>query len=284
MKSGFVVLAGRSNVGKSTLLNALIGSKVSIVTPKPQTTRHPVRGVLHDPRGQIVFVDTPGFFLGKKDAVSQRLNEIVREQLEGIDVVVYVTDPTREPGEEEENIQKILRALTTPIILAINKSDLKAEERPFSLNMHGIDVSQKLTLDVSALKRRDLNKLVDSLFDMLPEGEPFYPDLQITDLSHKQWLEELIREKVFLRLEQELPYSIKVEVDDIQERGKNQTYISAAVWTTEERYKKMVIGKGAEMIKQISMDARKEIEAATGKKIFLELTVKVDAKWQQKFV
>lgn len=284
MKSGFIVLAGRSNVGKSTLLNALIGSKVSIVTPKPQTTRHPVRGVLHDPRGQIVFVDTPGFFLGKKDALSQRLNEIVREQLEGIDVVVYVTDPTREPGEEEENIQKILRALTTPIILAINKSDLKAEERPFSLNMHGIDVSQKLTLDVSALKRRDLNKLVDSLFEMLPEGEPFYPDLQITDLSHKQWLEELIREKVFLRLEQELPYSIKVEVDDIQERGKNQTYISAAVWTTEERYKKMVIGKGAEMIKQISMDARKEIEAATGKKIFLELTVKVDAKWQQKFV
>ena len=283
-KSGFVVLAGRSNVGKSTLLNALIGSKVAIVTPKPQTTRHPVRGVLHDDRGQIVFVDTPGVFLGKGDPVSQRLNAIVREQLEGIDAVVYVTDPTREPGEEEEMIQKILRAAPLPILLVVNKSDVSADARPFTETMKQIDVGQKQTLEVSAVKHQNLNRLVDALFELMPEGEAFYPDLQITDLSHKDWLEEVIREKVFLRLEQELPYTIKVEVTDIQPRGEAKTYIAATVWTTEERYKKMVIGRGAEMIRQISMDARKEIEAATGKSAFLELTVEVDPKWPQRFV
>ncbi len=283
-KSGFVVLAGRSNVGKSTLLNALVGSKVAIVTPKPQTTRHPMRGVLHDDRGQIVFVDTPGVFLGKGDPVSQRLNQIVREQLEGIDAVVYVTDPTREPGEEEAMIQKILRAAPLPILLVVNKSDIEEMDRPFTETMKQIDVGQKQTLEVSATKHQNLNKLVDALFELMPVGEAFYPDLQLTDLSHKDWLEEVIREKVFLRLEQELPYTIKVEVTDIQPRGEAKTYISATVWTTEERYKKMVIGRGAEMIRQISMDARKEIEAATDKSAFLELTVEVDPKWPQRFV
>lgn len=284
MKSGFVVLAGRSNVGKSTLLNALIGSKVAIVTPKPQTTRHPVRGILHDPRGQIVFIDTPGFFLGKKDPVSTRLNELVREQLEGIEAIVYVTDPTREPGPEEENIQRILRALNVPIIVAINKSDLPNEQRAFHQNMRAIDVGQKTTLEISALKHTDLNTLKDTLFALMPEGEPFYPELQMTDMSHTQWLEELIREKVFLRLNEELPYSVKVEVTEVEARGaKNATYINAIIWTSDERYKKMIIGKGASMIKQISMDARKELEMATNKKIFLELEVQVDPKWQVRF-
>ena len=132
MKSGFVVLAGRSNVGKSSLLNALVGSKVAIVTPKPQTTRRPVRGVLHDTRGQIVFVDTPGIFLGKKDELSQKLNAAVREQLEGIDAIIYVVDPTRESGPEEENIQRLLRKLPTPIVVAINKMDLPQDTRPFT--------------------------------------------------------------------------------------------------------------------------------------------------------
>ena len=283
MKSGFVVLAGRSNVGKSTLLNALVGSKVAIVTPKAQTTRRPVRGIKHDARGQIVFVDTPGFFLGKKDELSQKLNASVREQLEGIDLVIYVTDPTREPGAEEEDIQRMLRKLPVPIILAINKSDLAPDRKPFLMNMSVIDVGQKATLEISALRKQDLNTLVDKIFELLPEGEPFYPDLQLTDMSHKDWLEEVIREKIFLRLEEELPYSIHVEVTDIEERGKNGRRISATVWTTDERYKRMIIGEGASMIKQIGMDARQEIEGASDMKLYLELTVKVDPKWPQRF-
>jgi GTP-binding protein Era len=283
MKSGFVVLAGRSNVGKSSLLNALIGTKVAIVTPKPQTTRRPVRGILHDKRGQIVFVDTPGVFLGKKDALSQKLNALVREQLEGIDLVVYVMDPTREAGAEEEDIRKLLRKLSVPIIAAINKSDLTDEEKPALDEMRNTDVGQRTTLEISALKRSDLNRLVDTMFALLPEGEPFYPDQQLTDVSHKEWLAEIIREKCFMRLEKELPYSIMVEIVEMETPEKGKRRIEAVVWTTDDRYKKMVIGAKGSMIKQIGMDARKEIEAATGDNIYLKLEVKTDPKWPQRF-
>ncbi|KAA0205599.1 GTPase Era [Candidatus Uhrbacteria bacterium] len=282
MKSGFVVLAGRSNVGKSTLLNALVGTKVAIVTPKPQTTRRPVRGVLHDKRGQIVFVDTPGIFLGKKDVLSQKLNALVREQLEGIDLVVYVMDPTREPGEEEEDLRRLLRKLPVPIIAVINKSDLRDEEKPALEEMRAADVGQRLTLELSALKRRDLNRLTDAMFTLLPEGDRYYPEQQLTDLSHRDWLAEVIREKCFLRLEKELPYSVMVEITDVEaENGKRR--IEAVIWTTDDRYKKMIIGMKGAMIRQIGMDARKEIEAATGDKVYLDLEVKTDPKWPQRF-
>lgn len=283
MKSGFVVLAGRSNVGKSSLLNALIQNKVAIVTPKPQTTRRPVRGILHDPRGQIVFVDTPGFFLGKKDALSQKLNASVQEQLEGIDAVLYVVDPSREPGAEEESIQRLIRKLSIPVLLIINKMDLPPEKRPFTDLAETIDVGQQAIVKLSATKHKDLNTLVDAIFELMPEGEAYYPDLQMTDMSHKQWLEELIREKTFLRLEKELPYSVHVEVTDIGTTAKGLKTIEATIWTTEERYKKMIIGAKAAMIKQIGIDTRKELEGATNAKVHLALTVEVDPKWQQKF-
>lgn len=284
MKSGFVVLAGRSNVGKSTLLNTLVGSKVAIVTPKPQTTRRPVRGIVHDERGQIVFVDTPGVFMGKKDPVSQRLNDIVRQQLEGIDVIVYVMDPTRDFGSEEDNLQKMLRKLTTPIILAINKSDLPAKARPFYQAAKLTDVGQRTTIELSALKGQDVNRLIDALFALLPEGEAFYPDQQLTDMGNKEWMEELIREKVFLHLEQELPYSVKVEVTDIQKRKNDTQYVAATVWTTDDRYKGMIIGAKGQMLRQIGAEARKELESATEQKYFLDLIVDVDPKWPQRFV
>lgn len=282
-KSGFVVLVGRSNVGKSTLLNTLIGSKIAIVTPKPQTTRHPVRGILHDDRGQIVFVDTPGIFLGQRDPVSQRLNDIVREQLDGIDALIYVMDPTRPTGAEEQAIQTLLKASSVPIISVINKQDVSAEQRPAQAEMETVNVGQRTTLKLSAIARKDINRLIDAVFELLPTGEAFYPDLQLTDLSHSAWIEELIREKIFLRLEKELPYSVRVQVTTIEERPKGIKAIEATVWTTEDRYKKMIIGAGASMLKQISMDARKELEAATNRHIFLRLEVKTDPKWQQRF-
>lgn len=283
MKSGFVMLAGRSNVGKSTLLNSLVGSKVAIVTPKPQTTRHPVRGIVHDPRGQLVFVDTPGVFLGKSDRVSKRLNEFVKETLEGVDAIVYVVDPTREHGAEEEFIQKFLRASTVPIILVINKIDLPDAKKPRLMGCRVIDVGQRATIELSALNGKNLNYLVDELFGLVPEGEMHYPDLQLTDVGHNQWLEELIREKVFLNLGEELPYSVKISLEHTEERPDGSRFLQATVWTTEDRYKKMIIGSKASMLKRIGMAARKELELVTGKKIFLELTVKVDPKWQERF-
>lgn len=281
-KSGFVMLAGRSNVGKSTLLNALVGSKVAIMSPKPQTTRHPVRGVLHDTRGQIVFVDTPGLFLGKKDAVSKRLNALVKESLEGIDAIVYVVDPTRAAGDEEASLQKMLKAADVPIILAVNKSDLPKNKRPFLDDMRAIDVGQVGSAEVSAKTHANLNLVVDKLFEILPEGEPFYPSQQFTDMGNKEWLEELIREKCFQDLGEELPYSIAVSVDNVEREGKLQK-IDATIYTTEERHKGMIIGKGGQKIKEIGTAARKELEAVTGDTIYLDLQVKVDPKWPSRF-
>mgnify|MGYP000048754199 CR=1 FL=1 len=284
-KSGFVVLVGRSNVGKSTLLNALVGTKVAIVTPKPQTTRLPVRGILTDEeRGQIVFVDTPGVFLQKQDALSLRLNDLVREQLEGIEAVLYIVDPTRPPGPEEEHLQKLLSHVDIPILVLVNKCDLTEEQRPFMNEALNVNVGQQTTMTISALRRQDLNRVVDHLFSLLPEGEWFYPPMQLTDLSHRDWMEELIREKVFLRLRQELPYTVKVEVTDMSSPNEQTERIEATVWTTEERYKRMLIGAGAQMIKQIGMDARKELEASMGKKVFLQLDVQVDPEWPKRFL
>ncbi|OQB18493.1 MAG: GTPase Era [Parcubacteria group bacterium ADurb.Bin192] len=281
MKSGFVMLAGRSNVGKSTLLNAIIGNKVAIVTPKPQTTRLPIRGILHDERGQIVFVDTPGIFLGKKDALSLRLNKSILETLEGIDIIVYVTDPTRRPGPEEEHMQRLLNSVNKPLILAINKIDIT--DAKANQVYENINIGQLATFKISAAKHTNLNRLVDALFELLPEGEKFYPDLQITDLGHQQWIEEVIREKIFLNLEQELPYSVDVAVLDIKFRANGGRYIEAEILTTNDRYKRMIIGSGAANLKQIGMAARKELEGALNTNVHLDLQVRVDAKWQDSF-
>lgn len=282
-KSGFAVLVGRSNVGKSTLLNTLIGTKIAIVTPKPQTTRQPVRGILNEARGQIVFVDTPGIFLGKHDILSQRLTTLAREQLEGIDAIVYVVDPARETGAEETFIQTLLRSLSIPIILVVNKADLTARQKPFLKAALEIEVGQTARMELSALRGSDVNRLIDALFDLMPSGEPSYPAEQKTDLTHPQWLAELIREKLFLLLGEELPYALHVEVTEMEERGDNLTHVAATIWTTEERYKKMVIGARGQMIKHVGSAARKEWEAATGQRLFLDLHVDVDPKWPQRF-
>ncbi len=282
-KSGFVVFVGRSNVGKSTLLNTIIGTKVAIVTPKAQTTRHPVRGIYTDERGQIVFVDTPGFFLGKKDAVSLRLNQLAREQLEGIEAIVYIMDPTREPGSEETHIQDILQKLSIPIIAVINKCDLPLEKRPAMPTFRAIDVGQKETIELSAITHADVNHLLDALFALIPTGEQFYPDAQLTDIPQKEWLEELIREKVFLHIRDEVPYSVHVEVNEIEQPPSGGLRIDATIYTTDDRYKGIIIGKGAAMLKQIGSDTRHELEQATDSRVRLDLHVDVDPKWPQRF-
>ncbi len=282
-KSGFVTLVGRSNVGKSTLLNTLIGTKVAIVTPKPQTTRQPVRGILSEPRGQIVFVDTPGVFLGKHDLLSQRLNELVTENLEGIDTIIYVVDPAREMGPEEEKIQQMLRASTVPIILVINKADLTEQQRPYLDAARDINVGQVSVLELSALRGTDKNRLIDTLFALIPDGEAHYPVEQRTDLTHQRWLAELIREKLFLQLREEVPYSIHVEVTSLEERTPELMYAAATIFTSEERYKRMIIGAKASMLKDIGMKVRQEWEISTNRRLYLELHVDVDPKWMMRY-
>jgi GTPase len=278
MKSGFVALIGRSNVGKSTLLNALVGTKVAIITPKPQTTRHAIRGIVHDPAGQIVFVDTPGVFDKTRDPLTEALNREVRHALEGIDAVVYVVDPTRAVGPEEHRVHAMVLAAPTPKIMVANKCDLPERKRPFRHEYERFADKMDAVFDVSALHGTNLKPLINRLLDVLPEGEPYYPEFQFTDMETKKWIEELIREKIFIQMHQEIPYSVTVVVDEMEKRD-DTLYIKARVLTSDARHKKMLIGKGASQIKQMGHTARHELEAALQSKVFLDLEVEVDEHW-----
>lgn len=309
MKSGIVTLAGRSNVGKSTLLNALVGTKVAITSPKPQTTRANIRGILNDPRGQIVFIDSPGIFESARGPLTRAVNEAAREALRGVNAIVYVVDPTRAIGTEEHRVHTLIRNAPVPKVLVYNKSDLHERERPYREAYHdlvfcgspspsppspfGLRGTSRspspregektirefvAELDVSALKRRNLNRLVDHLFEILSEGEPLYEEGRVADIPRKEWVAELIREKVFLMMHQEIPYSVAVEVDEIIEREGGTLYIAARILTTDDRYRKMLIGTGGKRIKEIGSLARKELEAAMNRKMFLDLTVETE-RW-----
>lgn len=280
-KSGLVVLVGRSNVGKSTLLNSLVGTKIAIATPKPQTTRHVIQGVLHDSRGQIVFVDTPGIFKQVPDQLTAKLNEKARDALEGVDVVLYVVDPGRHVGDEEEAVHRMVKQLKIPKILVLNKSDQK---RPYIDEYLAWREEFTSMAEVSALNNRGLKDLVNAVIEALPEGGvDLYPPDQITNVENKFWLEELIREKVFMGLHEEIPYSTTVRVDEVARREEGTVYIKASVLTTATRYKKMIIGAGASKIRGIGRATRKELELVTGDKIYLDLDVQVEERWQERF-
>ena len=279
-KSGLVAIVGRSNVGKSTLMNALIGTKIAITSPKPQTTRHTIHGVLHDPRGQAVFVDTPGIFAQIPDTLTAKLNKKAADAMTGIDVILYVVDPTRHVGKEDEIIHRIVTSSKAPKILVINKSDIRGE---FIDEFMAWKDEFNAVLEISARKEHNLKALKDLVFELLPLGEPLYPADRITDADQRFWIGELIREKIFLAIHDEIPYTTAVETDEIVERENGMIYVKARILTTAPRYKKMIIGQGGRQIKTIGSNARKEIEAVTGKKVFLELEVEVEERWQERF-
>lgn len=283
MKAGFVALIGRSNVGKSTLLNALVGTKVAIISPKPQTTRHQIRGILHDPRGQIVFVDTPGMFEQSRGPLTAHLNRTAKAAASGVDAIVYVVDPTRAVGNEEHIVLRVLKGATAPVILCINKTDL--HDLPFLSEYEELGKTFDTVVSVSALRHRGLKPLVDAIFDRLPEGEPPYPEFQMTDIEHRFWIAELIREKVFIQMGAEIPYHASVEVQSIEDRAGAVPpirVITATILTDNPRHKQMLIGRGGNKIKEIGWSARKELEAVLGMKIYLELTVEIDDRWMDR--
>ena len=279
-KSGFAVLVGRSNVGKSTLLNALIGTKVAITTPKPQTTRHAIQGVIHDPRGQVVIVDTPGIFTHVPDNLTAKLNETARKSLQDIDAIVYVVDPTRHVGDEEKVVRGLVMASDKPKILVINKSDSRGR---YADEYRGWADEFDEMFEISALQGHNLKALMEKLIDLMPEGEYMYPPEQLTNADREFRIAELIREKLFMRLHDEVPYSTTVEVDEISERDNGLMYIHARILTNAPRYKRMIIGSGARNIKSVGQAVRKEMEMIMNRKVFLDLDVDVEERWQERF-
>lgn len=282
-KSGIVCLIGRPNVGKSTLLNTILGHKVSITSPKPQTTRFPIEAVYEDERGQIVFVDTPGIFGKIADPLSRKINPRAEEALGGVDVVAYLVDHTRERDFEENKALGIVRKARVPKIMVINKLDVKTPTHIIQYKFMQEEFDR--VIEVSALKNKNIPVFLDAIFSYLPEREPIVDTSSQSqpaiNLDSKIFIAEIIREKAFLNLRRELPYRVTAVVDDVMERDQGSLYIKARILTNNERYKPMIIGKGGSMIKEISMAARKELEIATTKKVYLDLTVEIDTHWME---
>jgi GTP-binding protein Era len=284
MKSGVVALIGRPNVGKSTLLNTLLGHKVSITSPKPQTTRFSIQAVYEDTRGQIIFVDTPGIFGRTPDTLSKRINARTEGSLHrGVDVVVYMVDHTRERDTEENKALGIVRKFEGPKILVINKTDIHTPTHIVQYKF--LEDEFTTVIMISALAHKNTNMLLKTLFDLLPEGKELVDRSTLAqpalNLDSKLFISEIIREKAFLFLRDEVPYTLAAAVDEVVERDNGTVYIKAKIITSADRYKVMIIGKGGVMIKEIGQAARKELETATSKKIYLELTVVTDPHWME---
>lgn len=282
MKSGFIALIGRSNVGKSTLLNTLVGTKIAATSFRAQMTRNIIQGVMNTPEGQAVFVDTPGVFKDRKNPLTAKLTNKVKETIESdLDLLIYVVDPTREIGDEERATFGMIHHLNMPKLLVINKSDLPASERKYQEDYEKMAEDFAGIFSLSALRNAHVQPLRDKVMEMLPEGEAMYPENQLTNIDNYFWIAEIIREKVFSIFEKEVPYSITVEVDNVEDKP-DIMIISARILTDADRYKKIIIGHRGQKIKEIGQMARKELEASVNKKIFLELEVEVDVHWVER--
>lgn len=284
--SGFVCILGRPNAGKSTLLNALVGEKLAIISPKPQTTRNRIQGVVHVPKrkgkdgGQIVLIDTPG--VHKPDSsLGRKMMVEVREALEGCDLVLVIMDATHKLDPRDEFALDLLRRTGTRAFLILNKIDLIREK---SKLLPLIEEYRKLydfaeVIPISALKRKGLEVLLDRVLAVLPAGPAYFPEDQITDQPARFMAAEAIREQVLLNTSEEIPYATTVIVDSFEE-GKRLIRIAATIYCEREGQKGILVGKGGQMLKKIGTAARLQIERMLGTKVFLELYVKAEPGWR----
>ena len=285
MKEGLVLLMGRPNVGKSTFVNNVIGQKVAITSPKPQTTRFPIQGFYQDPRGKIIFTDTPGIFDKAPDLMSKKVNESsLRELNKDTDVVLYFVDPTRRRDYEEARVLGLIRQARAPVILVFNKEDLHNDK--YLAQYKFLEDEFKDVFHISAIDQTHVKPLMDRIFEMLPEvseEESKMPEnliYPLLSMDSKTFIAELIREKVFIMMGEEIPYTTTAVVDQITERANGVLYIKARILTVHDRYKAMLIGAAGRKIKEIGSYARKEVALATDKKVFMDLTIEVDPDWQ----
>ena len=279
MNCGYVAIIGRPNVGKSTLMNHLIGQKISITSRKPQTTRHRILGINTTAAGQAIFLDTPGMHKNTKRALNRYLNRTAETTLQGVDLIIWLIDGLSWQ-EYDEVIFKKLEQAGLPVILAVNKVDLikdKDEVFVFFAEAQKKYPFQHL-IPISALKRLNLDRLENLIMEMLPEGDLIYPEDQITDLPERFLAAEIVREKLTRRLGDELPYALTVEIERYEDLP-NITKIYAIIWVERNTQKNIIIGKQGDKLKQIGIEAREDIEKLIDKKVYLQLWVKVKKGW-----
>ncbi len=283
-KSGFVNIIGRPNVGKSTLMNIVVGEKMSIITNKPQTTRHRIIGIVSDEDYQIVFSDTPGIISDPAYKMQEAMNRFVASTFEDADVMLFVTD-TEEKYEADDPIIERLQKVKIPLFLLINKTDLSTPDKIISLiQWWNEKVKFKETIPISALNKKNVDTVLKLIVDNLPEGPVYYPKDQLTDRNERFFISEIIREKILLFYHQEIPYSCEVIVNSFKNTvTKNKeplVRIAATIFVARESQKNILIGKGGTAIKRLGASARKDMEAWLESKVFLEMHVKVKSNWR----
>ena len=280
-KSGFVALVGRPNVGKSTLMNHLIGQKIAITSEKPQTTRNRIQTVYTDKRGQIIFLDTPGIHKAK-NKLGQYMVNVAEGTLNEVDVIMWLVEPTTYIGAGEQHIAELLSKVKTPVILAINKIDTVKDEEIIA---KAIDTYKNVCpfaeiVPVSALRNQNTDKMTELLFQYLPYGPQYYDEDTVTDQPMLQIAAELIREKALRLLQDEIPHGIAVTIEQMKERDNGIFDIEATIVCERDSHKGIIIGKGGAMLKRIGSQARREIENLMGAKVNLQLWVKVRKEWR----
>jgi GTP-binding protein Era len=281
-RSGFISIIGRPNVGKSTLLNHVLGQKISIISDKPQTTRNRILGVKHLPEGQMVFFDTPGIHKARTK-LNQRMVQAALGSLEEVDLVLFLVEPDLEAGETDLFIAEHLGKIRTPKILVMNKIDLVKKERMIPL----LDFFSKTggfseMIPISALHGENVERLIEIALSFLPEGEPYFPEDVVTDQPVRFLASEIIREKVIKKTREEIPYAIAVQIEEFKEdEAKNMSTIRAVIYVERDSQKGILIGQKGQTLKEIGTAARQELEALLGAKIFLQLWVKLKKGWSK---
>ena len=281
-KAGYVALIGRPNVGKSTLMNALLGQKLSIVTAKPQTTRHRVLGILSGKEYQIIFLDTPGLLVPRYK-LQETMVKAARGAIEEADVLLFMIEPEDKISEANQSILSELIQSKKPLILSINKIDQTDRDKLLPIiDQYSKNFNLTSIIPISALKADGLDQLKQLLIDNLPVGFPFYPPETITDQPERFFVAEIIREKIFQKYGEEIPYSTTVTVEEFKERDHGKDYIRAVIYVERNSQKGIIIGKQGAALKRVGQIAREEIELFLGRAVYLELFVRVKEKWRQR--
>ena len=281
-KSGFIAVIGRPNVGKSTLINSLIGQKIAIMSDKPQTTRNRILCILTRPEAQIVFLDTPGIHK-PKHKLGEYMVKVAEGTLKEVDAIFFVVDATEKMGPGEYYILERLQATAKPVILVVNKLDLIEKEQVLPIISHYTDKYPFVgVVPISAKEETNLDALIEEVEKYLPEGPQYYPEDMVTDQPERLIVAELVREKALQLTRDEVPHAIAVDVDEMKARDNGDTYIRATIYVERDSQKGILIGAKGSMLKEIGKLARADIEMLLGTRVFLDLWVKVKKDWRDR--